>query len=196
MATVGRIAPRQAQSLSREYVEAGWFRQDPNLSLIFSADAGACTVGGAMALARYTREYRRRFFESAEIVDKVAFSVRVDDDFWIYANFHRLADSGPFDSEDFDALVRHGPVLAACLVRDRELMAGARRLDAGATVFDVLTPREKDVCAAILAGLTLGGVAQSLGISLNTVLTLRRRAYGRLGIATERELVRLSLRPD
>ncbi len=105
-----------------------------------------------------------------------------------------LADSGPFSEAERSAIVLHGSVLASALARHRQLMEQARFLDASGPAFKALTPRERDVCAAILSGLTLHGVAASLGISFHTVHTLRRRAYARLGISTERELVRLSLR--
>lgn len=194
MATVGRIAPQIAERLARDYTEADWFSRDPNLSLVFSTGLEAQTVSPTIVPARYTREYRKRFFEAPNIVDKVALSIRVEDDCWLYANFHRLADSGPFGEAERAALVQHGSVLASALARHRQLVERARFLDVSGPAFKALTPREREVCAAILSGLTLHGVAASLGISFNTVLTLRRRAYARLGIGTERELIRLSLK--
>ncbi len=194
MATVGRVAPQVAEQLARDYLDADWVHRDPNLPLVLSTGSEGQTVSPTIVPGRYTREYRRRFFEKSDIVDKVALSARVEDDCWLYANFHRLSDSGPFSEVERSALMQHGPVLAAALARHRQLTEQARLLDASGPALKVLTPRERDVCAAILNGLTLHGVASSLGISFNTVLTLRRRAYARLGIATERELVRLSLK--
>ena len=193
MATIGRIAPQLAEQLARDYVEADWFKRDPNLALVLSTGPEVQAVSATIIPGRYTREYRKRFFEISNIVDKIALSVRVEDDCWLYANFHRLADRGPFSEAERSALVQHGPVLAAALARHRQLTEQARFLDTSGPAFKALTRRERDVCAAILSGLTLHGVAASLGVSFNTVLTLRRRAYARLGIATERELVRLSL---
>lgn len=194
LATVGRIAPRLAEQLARDYVEAGWFRRDPNLPLALSADLEVQAVSLTIIAGRYTREYRKHFFESSNIVDKVALSLRVEDDCWLYANFHRLADRGAFSEPERAALLQYGSILASALARHRQLIEQARFLDASGPVFKVLTRREREVCAAILSGLTLHGVAASLGISFNTVATLHRRAYARLGIGTERELVRLSLR--
>lgn len=196
MATGGRIKPRLADRLAHEYAQADWFRADPNLPLIRSGEEAVRLVSSIMLSGRYSREYRQRFFESAQIVDKIAMSVRAGEDLWLYINCYRLADHGPFGEAERDELLRHGEVLAAVLMRHRQLSLGTRLLDTAGTIFDAVTPRERQVCSCIISGLTLGGTAASLGVSLKTVLTLRRRAYARLGIATERELVRLALRRE
>ena len=51
-----------------------------------------------------------------------------------------------------------------------------------------LTPRERDVCQRIVMGFNSEAIACELGVSLNTVLTYRRRAYERLGISAQNEL--------
>jgi DNA-binding CsgD family transcriptional regulator len=45
-----------------------------------------------------------------------------------------------------------------------------------------LTRRERQVCAHALAGLTVAGIAVTLGVKDSTVATLRRRAYAKLGV--------------
>lgn len=54
-----------------------------------------------------------------------------------------------------------------------------------------LTQRELQVCTHIARGLTSEGISLELGISLNTVLTYRKRAYSRLNISTQNELLQL-----
>ena len=49
--------------------------------------------------------------------------------------------------------------------------------------------RETEVCARVLFGMSSAGIASDLGISEETVMTYRKRAYGRLGYATQRELI-------
>jgi LuxR family transcriptional regulator, activator of tox operons len=56
-----------------------------------------------------------------------------------------------------------------------------------------LSERELQVCALMAAGLTSEGIALKLGISLNTVLTYRKRAYFRLQISSQNDLLRLLL---
>ncbi|HWK47061.1 MAG TPA: helix-turn-helix transcriptional regulator [Stellaceae bacterium] len=55
--------------------------------------------------------------------------------------------------------------------------------------FPGLTERERSVCAWTLLGATAQSIGIELGIATTTVLTYRRRAYQRLGIANAHELV-------
>lgn len=195
LATVGRIGAGLAGRLARDYAVAGWFERDPNLPAIRAAGPVAAAINAPLARRPYARDYRRRFFEEAGIVDKFAFSVRAPDGCVLYANLHRLADSGAFNAARRAALARHSGLLAAALTRHRQIIAAARRLEPVGAAFAALTPREREVCAGILGGLTSDGIAAGLGVSRNTVLTLRRRAYARLGIGSQAELVRLALAP-
>ncbi len=54
-----------------------------------------------------------------------------------------------------------------------------------------LPKRELEVCALITQGFSSEAIALKLGISFNTVLTFRRRAYARLRISSQNELMRL-----
>ncbi len=56
-----------------------------------------------------------------------------------------------------------------------------------------LTPRECEVCAGILLGLTFDGIACQLGLTVSTVKTYRNRAFARLGIHFRNELFALAL---
>lgn len=48
--------------------------------------------------------------------------------------------------------------------------------------------REAEVCSRAIYGISSLGISLELGISQETVMTYRKRAYSRLGIATQREL--------
>jgi DNA-binding CsgD family transcriptional regulator len=52
-----------------------------------------------------------------------------------------------------------------------------------------LPRREAEVCARILYGLSSVGIALDLSVSEETVKTYRKRAYQRLVIGSERELL-------
>ncbi|MCF8710397.1 helix-turn-helix transcriptional regulator, partial [Rhizorhapis sp. SPR117] len=54
---------------------------------------------------------------------------------------------------------------------------------------EALSRREAQVCARILYGVSGIGIALDLGISEQTVMTYRKRAYARLGIGCQRELL-------
>lgn len=60
-----------------------------------------------------------------------------------------------------------------------------------AEVAPILTQREREVCALIALGVSSEGIGLRLDISINTVLTYRKRAYTRLGITSQNELLRL-----
>ena len=47
---------------------------------------------------------------------------------------------------------------------------------------------EAEICAMIVIGHTTQGISLDLGISKNTVITHRRRAYDKLGISSQNEL--------
>lgn len=50
--------------------------------------------------------------------------------------------------------------------------------------------REMQVCARTLYGLSTSAIALDLGVGEETIVTYRKRIYQRLGIATQRELLR------
>lgn len=53
-----------------------------------------------------------------------------------------------------------------------------------------LTPAEADIAAALVLGCRARDCAEARGITMNTVRTLRRRAYDKLGAADQIELMR------
>lgn len=57
-----------------------------------------------------------------------------------------------------------------------------------------LAAREVSVCACLLLGLSIPVIATELGIGQETVITYRKRAYLKLGISTQRELLPLYIR--
>ncbi|MFT4068186.1 helix-turn-helix transcriptional regulator [Paraburkholderia sp.] len=65
---------------------------------------------------------------------------------------------------------------------------------AGTQAFSVLTARERTVCIGILTGYTSEAIALNLGISINSVLTYRKRVYEKLRITSQNELFMLTFR--
>ncbi|MBE1285976.1 MAG: LuxR family transcriptional regulator [Rhodobacteraceae bacterium] len=59
--------------------------------------------------------------------------------------------------------------------------------------FGKLSPREAEVCDLALQGVGVAGTALELGTSENTVRTLRRRAYGKLGVNSATQVAALIL---
>ncbi|QTH21660.1 helix-turn-helix transcriptional regulator [Rhizorhabdus wittichii] len=72
--------------------------------------------------------------------------------------------------------------LLRSLTRKEVIEENIRQADEG------LPRREVEVCARILAGLSVEGIALDLNVGLETVTTYRKRAYGRLGLANRYDL--------
>lgn len=112
----------------------------------------------------------------------------------------RAAKSGAFTTGDMVRLTEACPMLMSiidkhvAIVRRRPKLARALTsldhiLDCLASAKTHLSTRETEVCARILYGMSFGGIALDLGIGEETAVTYRKRAYDRLGIATQRELL-------
>ncbi len=185
---------------------AGHFHaNDPNKEIIFERSCDDRAVLMPFVSRRmYRRDYRKLFFDDSGIVDKFATALW-HEGICIYANFYRLEAGGRYSEREVDALNRAAPKVVAAITRHCQLALeaqshhrfdGARLLaEAFATSpLDALTSRERDICMNILQGLSSEAIAGRLAISLNSVLTYRRRAYQRLGITSQNELFSLVMR--
>lgn len=113
----------------------------------------------------------------------------------IRLNFYRAHDFLPMQkSAIFDAVDLLMPLLWRHSLDHFEPLRRRGKPDFEARLAQVapsLSPREREVCALIAAGLNSEGIALRLGVSLNTVLTYRKRSYSRLQISSQNELLRL-----
>lgn len=101
--------------------------------------------------------------------------------------------------EDLAFLKRAAPFLLTIISRHFELFeqksdltpALASREDIEDCVGNMsgLSRREREVCARILHGMSSCVIADDLGIGKESVMTYRKRAYCRLGITSQRELL-------
>ena len=123
---------------------------------------------------------------------------------WFIANIYRERKSGGFSETDLDLLEQTTDVLCSAVERHVSLVSPAA-LEPGSNppvewmeklVTDLghgLTPREVQVCARALSGMTRAGIALDLGVKPTTVVTLVQRAYARINISTLNELFGLCL---
>lgn len=56
-----------------------------------------------------------------------------------------------------------------------------------------LSPRQRQVCSLIAYGLTMEGVSLKLGISVHTAANYRRRAFEKMNISMNSELIKLAM---
>ena len=120
----------------------------------------------------------------------------------IKTSFHRTRAAGAFTEDSVRDLLEHSDILTSLLVRHSETASagpgGADEPEHYETILKArcpeLTDRERQVCSLIAVGMSSEAIALTLDVSINTVLTFRRRAYARLRISTQNELLRLLFR--
>ena len=98
-----------------------------------------------------------------------------------------------------DALRQVAPVLMSIVAKHTDLVLAKPDLTPALTCLEEiescvarsseLSGRETEVCARILYGISTYGIALDLGIGKESVMTYRKRAYARLEIASQRELL-------
>lgn len=109
---------------------------------------------------------------------------------------------GSIDSEAAERMEHAGPILAAAIRRHIELLEHATRTVVSPSIETVLkwarecglSEREAEVAAGLATGQSQSDIARRFGLSLNSVITYRRRAYQKLGVADRRELQALCAR--
>lgn len=155
---------------------------DPDLREALWPRIGDRVVLGGRAQAlciSLLREHRQRFGD--------ADLQRIGDDAELllglvrkHVEFHGRADvSSPAGALRPSATGRTGPNPLACVDAIERTLARSSRL----------TPRERQVCARILHGMSTAGIALDLGVSAETVKTFRKLAYRKQRIGTQRQLL-------
>lgn len=207
--TRSRMPADEAEGLARDYVNK-YYERDPHFAQASEARSTQALEPIRPSFSEeYDSEYREHFFTQHDLIDKISTVGCVDEDN-VYCNFYRMGDSGPYSQKD-EELLRSVLPLITCLISshftiarligpedDRRGNNVARSLvhsviSRGVEPFDRLTPREAEICERILVGYTSNGISLDLGIAISSVNTYRRRAYERLGIATQNELFSLCL---
>lgn len=184
--------------VQRAYL-AGLYRADP--SLAYAGDGVGVLHLRRDAIA--DADYRRVCYVRSHLLERVTV-VAPDTAGLVLLNLYRREAGGPFAARDLAAVRELAPLLAALAVKHvgmigallRSRARGDRIAAAAARLYALdgsLTRREIDVLARALIGMTSAAIALDLRISAHTVLTYRKRAYARLGVAGQAELFALCL---
>ena len=202
LGVASRVSLSLARSLTRDYV-ATHHVLDPNYpDLVGGAGRRRILVRRHDPARLDAAPYQARFYTGAGITDKVSF-------LWhaagvgYYVNLYRTVRAGRYSRAEAARLFALARFVAA-LVR----LHGGRRLvqaslgGAGGDLAeqlaglldDTLTRRETAVVMRILRGMRTEGIALDLGVKPASVITFRKRAYAKLGIATQAELFACCLR--
>jgi DNA-binding CsgD family transcriptional regulator len=143
--------------------------------------------------------YQQDCYRSVLLIDRISI-VKSQAGEIMRLNFYRNETEGRFEDGDLRAisefanlliqtLSKHDQIRPAINSHDRfEQYCGRLR-----SIAPQLSRRETQVCAEIVRGLSSGAIASSLGLSINTILTHRRRAYAKLRISSQNELSHILL---
>lgn len=107
-------------------------------------------------------------------------------------SFYRSLAQPEFSREDFEVIEAHAELLAAVTAahgRSTTATQGAVQADIASRLLG-LSLREREVIDQLRAGRTAKETARELGIELSTVRTHQYRAFRRLGIRTQKDLLR------
>lgn len=184
----GTLAGPAVTSRVERYVREAW-RADPcRAALSGPTDA----IVGLSPRRMRARAYRRFFYDDLDIGERLALST-VAGNARYHVNLYRRRET--FTDGARDWLRDQASILGALVDRHRVL----RRADPFAIARETmrlrgLSPREIDVCLMILDDVPELYIADQLDLSPHSVVTYRRRAYLKLGIASRTQLRRLVTR--
>ena len=188
-----------ARTIADKYLKHYW-HHDPANQICSSNAPQSCELAVRVYCNDIDHDaYRSDCYSSVDLVDRLSIIRRRSDE-TIRLNLYRSARRGRFAAGEIAAVLENADVIFALLTRhdaQRQAVSEAGRLEAAARRLSRLAPgltaREREVCLGIMQGRSSEAIALSLGISINTVLTYRKRAYARLGISSHNELMRLVL---
>lgn len=181
-----------ALEIARRYVSRHWRADPANTIPLDEGDEADCWGVRMKAGDIESSAYRSECYLSVGLSERFSLLQRREAGAMRLSIYRRRKES--FSEAEIDNLVESAPFLMAALWRHYEVTKPAAARDFHARLEKAapgLSKRERDVCALVAAGLTSEGIALELGVGINTVLTYRKRAYARLGISSQNELMRI-----
>jgi len=184
-----------ALDVSRSYARTFW-KSDTQLMRLARANGTVPVIVRRHASEIADPAYRAACYERAGVGERLSILWPGRPGF--IASGYRAAGRERFRAQDADQLELNASVLLAALRQHVRADAAAGHLSSEAALVETLlaldcglSPREAEVAAALVMGETQAKIAQSREISPATVITYRRRAYGKLGVARTRDLTAL-----
>jgi DNA-binding CsgD family transcriptional regulator len=188
---------RVAFTLAQKYVTQYWQLDPANRVSTNAAIASECWGINSSAKDITDSIYRSHCYSAVGLDHRLSISHRRGNRIY-RLNFY--SDHGRKFSESATGNVLDAADLLMALVR-RQDAETAEAIGMPVDAFPgrlrqlapLLSERELQVAALIAGGLSSHGIALELGVSINTVRTYRKRAYARLNISTQNELMQLLL---
>lgn len=192
-----RDPARAARRQITDYVERGWWRRDPVMT-----EAQRCVLKPAPSIIHVD-------FSAHDYAEMRAHVYpRVRDRLLLCGHRHDAAYGlsvlvsdahAPFAADAIDQLGNAAELLVSLLAKHQQMararpnvaqsLATLEEIEKCILAMSELPRRESEVCARVLYGMSTVGISLDLGISEETVKTYRKRAYQRLSIGCERELL-------
>jgi DNA-binding CsgD family transcriptional regulator len=192
-----------AQTMGAIYAQPEYCRRDPTIQMVMRGRDGDNPILLRIDPAAIGDEIlREQIYLSQGVCDRVFASGSRDGR--VYGlSVLRTRDRGNFSSENIDSIRSIADTWLSLIAKHENLAGLNRGADPGAMMLGPvsgiearlnglmpsLTPRETQVCARILRGMSTPGIAVDLGVREDSVATYRKRAYRRLAIGTRFELI-------
>jgi len=187
-----------------EYVE-GAYRRDANFKRL-SSQVGAQSdfAIGSLHMKQISNPvYSEQFYKRTGVEKKLSLVAQLDGGL-VYGNFYRRPNQADFNRQDMHRLqtvwnfclscfrqhVRFASISVPDFTDRQARLAVVRKF----LHVEGLSRREADVTSRIVLGYSTTAIALDLEIAENTVSTLRRRAYEKLGICSQNELFEICFR--
>lgn len=197
------IASLQPADLARRaaspYASRYWKNDPSNIFVNRALPTGSCHLVSLAADELCDSSHRLDCYDAIGLSHQVSL-IAASGREYVKLTLHRQSRAA-FDTEELSAWGRHLPWLVPLFTKHVSSSVGQRMATPAAQRFEAyladlcpaLTPRERAVCSLIAIGISSEGIALRLKVSLNTVLTFRRRAYAKLHISSQAELLRMLL---
>jgi DNA-binding CsgD family transcriptional regulator len=188
---------RTARDRIERYVKQGWWKRDPAMT-----EAQRCLAGPAPSIIHVD------FSDNGYADMRPSVYPHVRDRLLLCGHSANTAfglsilradPHAPFAGEAIDNVARSAELLMAVLAKHADIcqtrpnvaqaLTALQEIESCIVATSDLPRREAEVSARILYGLSSVGIALDLAVSEETVKTYRKRAYQRLSIGSERELL-------
>jgi DNA-binding CsgD family transcriptional regulator len=189
-----------AERQCTDYVSGCFWRSDAAMSrAMASVQHNGFTIDRVDPRSIQDAEFRERIYSRAHIRERILLCGSAADQA-IAISILRTEAKPNFSRAQLHELGTIAESLIAIVAKHSKMISCPRDLSLALTSLSeiettlrvsstALAKREAEVCARILYGVSTTGIALDLGIGEETVATYRKRAYQRLSIATQRELL-------
>jgi DNA-binding CsgD family transcriptional regulator len=200
LAAISLDGTDRASQQSALYVAGNYWRRDPSLIAVnrrFGKFSPSLVVLDPRGLD--DADFRDAIYTRGHVGERILICGDIGTS-RILLSILRSEERGSFSEHEIAELVKTGAMLLTVLGKHADIVRRRPDISSALTCLDEiesciavaplqLPRREAEVCSRILYGLSSIGIALDLGVSEETVMTYRKRAYQRLMIGSQRELL-------